>query len=158
MDNALPPAVLAVTGGELESLMGHAFPLITVDQAGWPHHALLSAGELVVVDPSRVRIATWARTGTTRNLRENGKGSLIVIADGAAYHIRFTCVEFGIAGAEFASLATFDCAVVSVIEDRVGYAQMVSGPRFAVNDTQSVLERWRVVTAAMRRAPRVRRQ
>lgn len=62
-----------------------AIVVCTVDEHGWPHPAMLSRLEVAARDARNVRLATHVASRTTRNLKVNGKLSL-VLADATAVH------------------------------------------------------------------------
>src|SRR5258708_7689403 len=84
----MPEAVLrALDGHDLPGHVGLTFPLLTVDASGWPHVALLSAGEVLAVGESELRLALWPGSETTANLTRDGRGTLMVIAGAAAFYL-----------------------------------------------------------------------
>lgn len=62
-----------------------AIVICTVDEHGWPHPAMLSRLEVVARDARNVRLATHVASRTTRNLKVNGKLS-VVLADADSVH------------------------------------------------------------------------
>jgi len=58
------------------------FLLVTTDDTGWPHIALLSVGELVAIDSRTLRAGLWLGSTTTRNLSGTARALLAVVADG----------------------------------------------------------------------------
>ncbi|HWB68022.1 MAG TPA: pyridoxamine 5'-phosphate oxidase family protein [Mycobacteriales bacterium] len=59
--------------------------LLTVDADGSPHVCLLSRAQLVA-DDSAVRVVVYAG-GTAANLDRDGRATLVVVTDGAAYYL-----------------------------------------------------------------------
>lgn len=65
-----------------------AFPFLTVDEAGFPHVALLSRAELEVMpDGSRV-LAVIASSRTRANLARDGRAGLIAVAGTIAHYAK----------------------------------------------------------------------
>src|SRR5579859_8115108 len=75
-------------GADLAGGEGRTFLLLTVDEAGWPHMAMLSVGELVAMDSHTLRSALWLHSSTSKNLIHNGQAMMTMIADGNGYHVR----------------------------------------------------------------------
>ena len=59
-------------GNDLEQSAEKVILLATVDESGWPHLAMLSYFEVVAKDQRNLRLATYNRSRTTRNMRANG--------------------------------------------------------------------------------------
>ncbi len=57
----LPDALLRYLDGSDLLHKTQALRLSTVDAAGWPHAALLSAGDVLAVSPQRLRFALFAQ-------------------------------------------------------------------------------------------------
>ncbi len=69
----VPPEVARYLDGTDLLAKTQALRLSTVDAAGWPHAALLSAGDMVNVPPGRIRFALFPQSTMTANLvREAG--------------------------------------------------------------------------------------
>jgi hypothetical protein len=137
----LPGSLRQFTNGtDLPSKDGQAVSLITTDADGWPHVALLSAGEVLTVSESQVRLALWPTSTTTANLDRTGRGLMVHIADGGAYYIRLVGrrVPIEVPGA----LACFEMVTEKVTADLVGYAEVLTGITFRLKDPAKVIERW----------------
>ena len=65
-----------------------ALRLSTIDAAGWPHAALLSAGDMVVMPPERIRFALFPKSGTAANLRATDRLTLTLSLDGGMCELR----------------------------------------------------------------------
>jgi hypothetical protein len=149
----LPPSLVELfDGGDLAGRVGLTFLLLTVDEAGWPHMAMLSVGELVAENPRVLRGALWHSSSSTRNLEREKRGVLAFISDGSAYYVRLRTsrlpdLELGAEG----RLAAFRLDVEDVLEDAVGYARLTSGVSFVLNSPDDVLARWRRTIEALRR-------
>src|SRR5438874_732311 len=94
LGSRLPADLLArLDGGDLEAVASKVIPIFTVDADGWPHPALLSYFEVVATDPSHVRMATYANSTTSGNLRRSGKLTLVVIDARVAYYVKTHAME-----------------------------------------------------------------
>lgn len=69
-----------------EQEFDQAFPLVTVDAAGFPHVALLAAAQLDVDDAARWILASVAGPNTRRNLDRERRATLLAV-DGIALHV-----------------------------------------------------------------------
>jgi hypothetical protein len=66
-----------------------AFPFLTVDEAGFPHVALLSRAELAVSPDGTAVLAAVASKRTRANLERDRKAGLIAISGTAAHYAKF---------------------------------------------------------------------
>lgn len=82
-----------LSGEDLQAVSNQVIQIVTVDDAGWPHPALLSYFEVVARDPRDVRLATYSGSTTTANLRRNGRLTLIVIDERVVYYIKGRAAE-----------------------------------------------------------------
>lgn len=78
---------------DLETNAEKIIMVCTVDQGGWPHPAMLSCLEVVAKDRSNIRLAPYKDSSTTRNMRGNGKLTMIVIDERVAYYVKGTVEE-----------------------------------------------------------------
>ena len=124
------PDVLAgcLHGGPADE--GTALLLASVDGAGHPHFALLSASEVVVTGRATARLGTYADSGTSRNLRERGLASLCVVHDGCVYTVKGRVQELPAVGG-YPDIARFELDVEDVLVDATreaeGGADVLSG-------------------------------
>src|SRR4051794_21230861 len=70
--NAVPAEPRYLDGTDLLAKT-QAMRLSTVDPAGWPHAALLSAGDMVVLSSERIRFALFPQSTTVANLTRDGR-------------------------------------------------------------------------------------
>lgn len=119
------------------------------DEAGWPHTALVSPGEVVAESRSAIRLALWPDGLTSRSLSSDGRALLIVVEGGAAWDIRLECRRVAHLELSFGTRSAFRCRVVDVTEDRVDYATLVGGVTYVVDHPEEVLARWRETIAAL---------
>jgi hypothetical protein len=146
---ALPNTVTELLDGtDPARHIGFTLQLMTADPDGWPRLALLSAGEVIAVNPTRFRIALWPESRTTANLTRSGRATLAFVVDNTAYSVRLSACR-GEDLAEPARLAVFDSRIVEVRCDVAPYAVLESGIRFRLVDESAVVDRWRTTTAAL---------
>jgi Pyridoxamine 5'-phosphate oxidase len=67
---------------------GKAVLLMTSDLGGWPHVAILSSWEVFAHDKKNIRVATYATSNTTENMRRERKATLVVVDKGRMYYIK----------------------------------------------------------------------
>lgn len=82
-----------LSGDDLERVADKVIPIFTVDEAGWPHPALLSYFEVVATDRRTIRLATYAESTTMANMRRNGKLTIMVIDERTVYYVKGTVEE-----------------------------------------------------------------
>lgn len=153
MPEALPPVLPAslhrlLDGSDLEGKVGETLELITVGPDGWPHVALLSVGEVLAMTPGELRLALWPTSQTTANLGRTGQAMLTCIREEGAYYAQLEAAPLDTT----LDLATFRCRLRRLLLDRVDYAELTSGIRFALRDQPAVVARWEGVIAGLRAA------
>jgi|SRR5438105_2405636 len=152
LGNALPSHLAPLfDGADLEHRIGLTFLLLTTDEAGWPHMAMLSVGELLLQNERTLRAALWLNSTASRNLTRDGRALLAIVADGAGYYVRLTArprddLDLGADG----RLAAFELSVEDVLEDAVTYATLTSGITFQLHEREQVLQRWQRTLDALR--------
>lgn len=142
----------AQAGGELT-----AVELLTSDAHGWPHVAWLGPGEVLVVDADTLVWCSWGNSTTSRNLAAQGQALLQAVVEGTVGKWRCEVEALGPLQVGDRVLAAFLGRVVEAKVDAVAYAEVLSGPRFRLNEpTGPVTERWEQQLAALRElvAPR----
>src|SRR5438093_9717924 len=118
LGTTLPADLLTrLAGGNLEPVASKVIQIVTVDAGGWPHAALLSYFEVVAKDPTSVRLATYANSTTSGNMRRNGKVTLVVIDERVAYYVKGHAVELTSSMQATEWNAAFECRVADVTAD-----------------------------------------
>jgi len=155
LGSELPEALLSLLDGhDLPARLGKAILISTVDAQGWAHPALLSYGEVVAVDPHRLRLALYATSGTSGNLRRSGRLTLCFIEEGMAYYVKAQAVEQHTAALP-PGLARFDAMVERVLvdqarEDLEPSARITSGIEFdAGKPASEQLSTWTSMLSAL---------
>lgn len=116
--------------------LDQAFPLLTVDAAGYPHVALLASAQLGVNAAGSVLLASVAGTNTRANLARDRRATLLAV-DGAALHV----AKIDVVGTvETDDRAGFALAVASYRLDTAGTA--LHPMLFARSDELMAAERW----------------
>ncbi|HEY7063923.1 MAG TPA: pyridoxamine 5-phosphate oxidase [Chloroflexota bacterium] len=152
LGNQLPPPVAALLDGEqLDAKAGHVFLLVTRDEAGYPHPAMLSVGEVLAVNPGRLLLALYSSSTTTRNLRARGKLTLALADGGFGYYVKAAATETAATAPDLAGLAVFEATVAEVLEDGESVARVTSGFTMTLaGDTVRTLALWEATVGALR--------
>ena len=156
LGNELPPSLRTLLDGyDPAGREGQTFQLLTTDEGGWPHMALLSVGEIVAIDQSTLRAGLWLHSSTSKNLKRDGRAVLAAVAEGNGYYVRLTAqqgpdLDLGAEG----RLAYFSMQVEEVLEDAADYATLTSGVTFRLSQPDQVVPRWRRTSAALQAATR----
>jgi len=150
-DQHLAEALAALDGSRLEQGEGDTLVLVTTDEEGWPHIALLSLGEVVALE-REIRIALWPNTAATSNLTRAGRALLAIIGHQRCLYLRLAVrrgpdIHLGRGG-----LAAFAGTIERAVEDEVGYALITTGIRFDLKDKAETVERWTRTVDALRTA------
>ncbi|MDH6671487.1 hypothetical protein M2277_002137 [Paenibacillus sp. LBL] len=130
-------------GSDLESKQGTAMMLLSVTEDLWPHTAMISVGEIVALDRSRLRLALWPGTLTTGNLLRSGQATLVAIHDGAAHYVRLRLQALPDLPDARHPRQRFAAEVVAVREDIAKYADILSAVKIQLHDPDEVLGRWK---------------
>lgn len=133
----------AVPASVRDALVGHPavgdwdpmFPLLTVDESGFPHVCQLGRAELDA-DGDRI-YAVVAGATTISNLHRAGRATLVVVSRHAA-----TSCKLQVAGDPIRDgrLVGFVFRVVSTKHDSAGV--LLREPRFLATEAVTVAERW----------------
>jgi hypothetical protein len=147
----LPPPVLALLDGrDLDGKVGETILLLTTGERGWPHVAMLSAGEVLAVAEDRVRLALWTGTETGDNLRRGARATLAVVLAGGGHYIEIALSSERPIEVDGSVHDRFDCTVERVLSDEVGYARLMSGITFELPDRAGVVARWQATVERLR--------
>jgi hypothetical protein len=145
----IPAGVLSFLNGEDLLSKTQALRLSTVDAEGWPHAALLSAGDVLALPNGRIRFAIFANSGTAGNLVRDGRLTLSMSLDGGMCELRMRARKCG-QGPQEVPLAFFEAEVERVRMHVASYADVTSGVSFALHEPAGVLDRWQRQIAALR--------
>jgi hypothetical protein len=155
LGNALPDALRQLLDGahldaEAHDSSNPTFLLVTTDERGWPHLAMLSVGELVAVDAHTLRAGLWLHSTTSNNLTRESRALLALVTNGNGYYVRLTATR----GADLdlgpdGRLAYFTLDVQEVLEDHAEYATLTSGVTFKLHQPEQVVPRWQHTVDAL---------
>lgn len=140
-----------LSGADLPAKIGLACVLVTNGPDGYPHPAIVTPGEMVAGDPSTIRLALYAESSATRNLRERASATLCLADQGAAYYIKADTEPFPTGSPATQGLAMFTLRPRHVLRDAEEGAEVTSGFRFRdLRGDEVVLARWEPIVAALR--------
>jgi len=127
-------------GDDVASQTGKAIVIVTVDEAGWAHPAVLSYYEVVAKDRRRIDLALGKTSTTARNLRRTGKITLVVTDKGMNFYLKGNGREVreSMAGASFMSL--FRVELDKLLEDQEAGAVILSGVTFSQTQKREARE------------------
>lgn len=108
-----------------------AIPVASVDRLGRAHPALLSYDEIAAPDPGTLRLALYAGSTTSDNLRLRGTLTLFLIEPGAVHYVKAFAREVEGGLPDHPGLALFEAQIEDVLRDHVdpeleGSAEVVS--------------------------------
>ncbi|NMO96384.1 pyridoxamine 5'-phosphate oxidase family protein [Paenibacillus lemnae] len=152
MQNIKMPAELYqfLNGKNLPEKQKDAILLLSVGEDGWPHSAMISAGEAVAVDEGTLRLALWPGTTTTGNLIRTGKATLICIQNTSVYIVKLSLRVLEQLENARHPRERFEGIIESVREDAAKYAQITSGVTFQLHEPDGVLARWEETLSELR--------
>lgn len=127
-------------GTDIAARAGKAIVIVTTDEQGWAHPAMLSYHEVVAKDRSSVSLAIAKTSTTAKNLRRTGKITLLVTDKGMNYYLKGTAreIEESMAGVPFMSL--FQVGLEQILEDQEPDAVITSGVTFSRPQKKEVSE------------------
>jgi hypothetical protein len=149
--NQLPDALRQLLdGSDVAGREGLTFLLITADESGWPHMAMLSVGELIAVHPRTLRAGLWLHSTTSKNLARDAppgaRSSRCRWPRWPAWRgRRGPDLDLGADG----RLALFVFEIEDVLEDAADYATLTSGVTFRLNRPEQVVPRWQRTVDAL---------
>lgn len=119
-----------LSGEDIAAHMGKAIVIVTVDEGGSPHPAMLSYHEVVAKDRSTIDLAVGKTSATAGNLRRTGKITLLVTDSGVNFYLKGKARELreSMDGAPFMSL--FRVESQQLLEDQEPDAVITSGVTF----------------------------
>lgn len=126
--------------------------VITTDESGEPRVAQLGRPQVLVLDPGRVAMATWASSATTANLRRSRQCALYAVADGVTYTAELETSVSGPDRLVGMGLTGFVGVLRQLRIDEVPYATVTSGVQYRLHSPRETLPRWRELRAALKRA------
>jgi len=150
LEPVVPEAVARRLEDEPERQVGLTILVLSELEAGWPHLAMVSVGELVVGPDVRLALALWPTSTCAANLARTGRATLAVVVDGLAFSLRcHVDDELPITAGEDPAMRGFVLRVIAAVEDAAPYADLLSGVTYRLHDAQATLARWRRTRAAL---------
>ena len=141
----LPPAVVRLlAGAPLVGAVEQAFPLLTVDDAGFPHLYVLSRADVDVADDGGEGRLAIAGRRTRAHLRRDGRATLLAV-DGDTVHVaklvaRREVAADGVAAVAF-SVASVDRSTAGVPLTPLSFTLPAELPRHEAWDRRAHLLR-----------------
>lgn len=127
-----------LNGKDLDRKQSEAIRISTVDEQGWPHAALLSAGEVLALSPSEVAMLVYESSNTSRNLVRDGRLTLALPLDRGLCELRLRATAKSREGQH----RCFTAVVEDVRQHRSHYADVIAGVTFRLHEPDAVLARW----------------
>lgn len=153
--NELPEAALAMLdGSRAAEHVGKVILLLTVDEAGFPHVAQLSAGEVVATGRRQLRLAVFAASHTTANIRRTGDITLALVEPGLSCYVKARATVTGKriqpGPTQPMEAMRVDARVEDVVVDSEVGAAIVAGPRYRREASrEEELSGWESVRAVL---------
>jgi len=119
---------------------GKAILIVTVDDQGWAHPAMLSYYEVVAKNPSTIDIAVGKTSTTGKNLRQSGKITLLITDRGVNYYVKGNARETQESMEKVPFMSLFRITVEQLLEDQEPEAEITSGVTFNRPQTKQVTE------------------
>jgi len=142
-----------VLGDAPERQVGVTILVLTVGEGEYPHVAMVSVGELVVIAPARLALSLWPGSTCAANLSREGRATLAMVAGGVAYSL--SCRNAGereLRSEPHPPTRAFDLHVADSIEDSAPYADLLAGVTYRLHDPEAALTRWRCTRSALEAA------
>jgi len=127
-------------GDDVASQAGKAIVIVTVDDKGWPHPAMLSYYEVVAKGQSRIDLAIGKTSTTGKNLRRTGKITLLVTDSGINYYLKGNARELRESMPEVPFMSLFGVEIEQLLEDQESDAPITSGVTFNRPQKKQILE------------------
>ena len=118
-------------GMDVHSKLGKAIVIVTVDDKGWPHPAMLSYYEVVAKERSRIDLAIGKTSTTAKNLRRTGKITILVTDSGMNYYLKGSAREIRGSMDKVPFMSLFRADLEKVLEDQEPDATITSGVTFS---------------------------
>src|SRR5580693_1655877 len=128
-----------------------ALRLSTVDEDGWPHASLVSAGDVIMLPSGRVSFVVFPQSKTTANLVRDGRVTMTLALDGGMCELKMRTRRLARSSPDV-PLAFFEAEVETVRIHKAPYAAITSGITFALHEPEAVLARWQRQISALRLA------
>jgi hypothetical protein len=151
IEAATPPPVAHYLDGTNLLQKTQALRLSTIHPAGWPHAALLSSGEMLILPSGRLRFVIFPDSTTTANLMRDGRLTVSLALDEGIWEMRLKARRLARTSPDV-PLAFFEAELESARLHQAPYAAVTSGITFALHEPDAVLPRWQRQITALRAA------
>ncbi|MGH7829980.1 MAG: pyridoxamine 5'-phosphate oxidase family protein [Candidatus Binatia bacterium] len=140
-------------GNDIASQDGKAILLVTVDEKGWPHPAMISYYELVAKDKFRLNLAIGKSGTTAKNLRRTGKVTLVITDKGVNYYLKGNARQIREAMSEAPFVSLFRIELEQLLEDQDPDAMITGGITFQRAEKKDVDKLIETIFQGVRREP-----
>ena len=140
-------------GDSMASKTDKAIVIITIDEAGWPHPAMLSYYEVVAKDRATIDLAIGKTSVTAKNLRRAGKIALLITDSDVNYYVKGTAREIRASMEDAPVMSLFRVAVEHLLEDLDPDAVITSGVTFERTEKKEIAEMVDKIFHSVRREP-----
>lgn len=142
-------------GADPVATLGKAIQIFTVGEDGWPHAAMIGYGEVVALDPSRLRLAARRESRTAANMRRTGQVTLAVVDTRLAYYLKGHVRQLAESIPSDEASAKFEVALEQVLVDAPDPEQepgvfIAGGVTYVNPDRDAEVERARRTLADLR--------
>lgn len=145
--------VTRLDGMDLAAKVGPSIFLLSSDDGGYPHVALLSYGEVLARSPGEVRVLIWAVGSAARNLAARHVACIGLVEPGLVIYIKGNARPLGPAPLPGAiALVGFALDVTRVLADEEAGTEMVTAAtyRWTERTPEQLVARWREQLASLR--------
>lgn len=152
----LPEAAVAMLdGSQAHEQVGKIALLLTVDDDGFPHVALLSPGEVLACGKSEVRLALYGSGKTIENIASRSRLTLAILEPGLCCYVKGSGVvmEAEVPPGPIQPFAArrVDVEIEDVLLDSEVGAAVETGPRYSRSISRGEeLEQWNRVWGVLR--------
>lgn len=140
-------------GDAMASKSDKAIVVVTVDEAGWAHPAMLSYYEIVAKDRTTIDLAIGKTSTTAKNLRRTGKITLLITDTDMNYYIKGGARELRESMEDVPFMSLFRVAVEHLLEDLEPDSVITSGVTFQRPAKKEVGEIVEKIFHAVRKEP-----
>jgi hypothetical protein len=132
---------------------GKIIPFFTLDEAGWPHPALLSYYEVVAKNSSAIDIGIWKNSSTANNIRRVPKVTLMVTDTGVNYYIKGSVTELEPEMKGLPQVSRFRIRTEELLEDQEANAAITSGMTYSRGKQRDATDVSAMVLQRLREEP-----
>jgi hypothetical protein len=140
-------------GDAMASKTDKAIVVVTVDDAGWAHPAMLSYYEVVAKDRATIDLAIGKTSTTAKNLRRTGKITLLITDSDMNYYVKGNARELRGSMEDVPFMSLFRVAVEHLLEDMEPDSVITSGVTFQRPEKKEVGEIVEKIFHGVRKEP-----